>query len=248
MLSPPTLTTDSWRRIVGMMATSRDDEASGTSKLRRQLGVIGLAVALAIGVAVAIAVDEYLPPIAIWIVPIGITLLAILCLNEWARRDPIAFGSVAVPALVASLISVVLPQPFRLIVALAAISLISVFTFAPQTITDWWWPHVLRRPVWTPSREFNALLTRELVSWADALDGPDPLTSDQIDRARQALARMQSLVPPDAEWASLRNEYVAAGEQWIVTDRDEANAEVWAELNAGLDAREARRRLMRDAA
>jgi hypothetical protein len=204
-------------------------------------------VAAAVGVAIAISADRLDPTFGLWFPPIGITLIAFSCLGDWARRDPVAFGSVAVPALVASLISVVLPQPFRLIAALAALSLISVFAFAPQTITDWWWPHVLRRPVWTPSREFNALLTRELVSWADALDGQDALTSDQIDRARQALARMGSLAAPDEEWAALRDEYVGDGERWIATDRDEAHAEVWAELSAGFDAREERRRLLRDA-
>jgi hypothetical protein len=202
---------------------------------------------VAVGVAIAIWADRLDPSFGLWFPPIGISLIALWCLGDWARRDPVAFGSVAVPALVASLISVVLPQPFRLIDALAALSLISVFTFAPQTITGWWWPHVLRRPVWTPGREFSELLGRELVSWADALDGPDALSSDEIDRARQALTRMGSLVPPDGEWAALRDEYVTDGERWIVTDRDEAHAELWAELNAGFDAREARRRFMRDA-
>ena len=159
-------------------------------------------------------VERFLPPV-------GVAAIAALCFRDLARRDRVGFLSIVGPAIAVAITSVVAPEPIRGFLALTAIGFLGLFVFARGTMGAFWWRTVLRRQIANRAQTFDYDLTIEMRDWATALSRSGTLSSKDLAMAERALARMRALDAPDAEWSDLRDAYVAIGDEWLRTPRDD---------------------------
>lgn len=217
-------------------------------RAERQSSVLlyGSLAVLAILVVVFTMTNVVPPAARVWLPALGVLFLAVIPFAPRARTDPAWYASVVGPGLLATLVAPALPWPINLVVSMAGVLFVLPFLVGPEVLTNWWWSTVLRRPIWSRGRWFNAALSQELGDWADALAGEGELVPRDAADAREALMRIRALDPPTAAWAAVRDDYLVEGERWITTPRDHAHVDQWADLQARLDALDERRRQLRD--
>jgi hypothetical protein len=227
--------------------TRRTQElARGREDRQSSVLLYGSLAVLAVVVVVFTMTDVVPRGARVWLPPLGVLFLAAIPFAPRARTDPVWYASVVGPGLLATIVAPALPWPINLAVSMAGVLFVLPFLVGPQVLTNWWWSTVLRRPIWSRGRWFNAALSQELGAWADALAGEGELAPTDAAGAHEALTRIRALDPPTAAWAAVRNDYLVEGERWITTPRDHAHQDEWAGLQARLDALDERRKQLRD--
>lgn len=149
----------------------------------------------------------------------------------FARRDPLGFGSIALPAL--ALPAIGLATGFLLMGSALGIGLVMAFAVAGNRVWPIWTRSVLRRRVVSSEREFErAALSRirgivhRLVG---AVDDPEGCVA-HLQIARQDLLDLAVLRAPSADWAAVRDGYVRRLSLLLDHSRDPAS------LKRGLQA------------
>jgi hypothetical protein len=227
--------------------TRRTDEPDRRGEERQSSVLLYGSLAVLAILVVVFTMTNVVPRGArVWLPPIGVLFLAAIPFAPRARTDPVWYASVVGPGLLATIVAPALPWPINLALSMAGVLFVLPFLVGPQVLTNWWWSTVLRRPIWSRGRWFNAALSRELGAWADALAGEGELTPSDAADAHEALMRIRALDPPTPAWAAVRDDYLTEGERWIATPRDHAHQDEWADLQARLDALDDRRRQLRD--
>jgi hypothetical protein len=226
---------------------TRRTEPDGRREDRQSSFLLYGSLAVLAIVVVVFTMTNLLPRGArVWLSPLGVLFLAAVPFAPRARTDPVWYASVVGPGLLATIVAPALPWPINLAASMAGVLFVLPFLVGPQVLTNWWWSTVLRRPIWSRGRRFDAALSRELSAWADALAAEGELRPEQADAAREALARIRTLNTPTPAWAAVRDGYLTEGERWIATPRDHAHQDEWAGLQARLDTLDERRRQLRD--
>ena len=227
--------------------TRRSDEPARRREDRQSSVLLYGSLAVLAIVVVVFTMTNLLPRSArVWLPPLGVLLLAAIPFAPRARTDPVWYASVVGPGLLATIVAPALPWPANLALAMAGVLFVLPFLTGPEVVTNWWWSTILRRPIWSRGRWFNAALSRELGAWADALAREGELAPADAADARAALARIRGLDPPTPAWAAVRDAYLIEGERWITTPRNHAHEDEWTGLQARLDALDERRRQLRD--
>lgn len=161
-----------------------------------------------------------------FLAPVWVVAIASLCFRDLAQRDGVGFLSIVGPAMAVSIISVVAPWPVGGFLALSAVGFLGLFIFAGGTMGAWWWTTVLRRKIANRAQTFDYDLTIEMRAWAQALRHSGALSSKQLSAAERALSRARALDAPDSDWSDLRDTFVAIGEEWARTPRDDDHLDI----------------------
>ena len=172
---------------------------------RSEIWVAGLLVA-------APAVAYLLAPR--WAIPAFVGTAIVVAFGHAAKRDPVGFGSVALPGVVLAIASGLAP---RGIVAGAlggcASFYVLAFLLGENRLWAWWSRYVLRRPLPSPARLFELLMTAPVRAFFAATVDPhaDAMpTDDARSQAQAARDAIVALVAPGDDWEALRAAYVAA--------------------------------------
>jgi len=179
----------------------------------------------AVGVAAPLLVLAVMlawgPPVSRFIDFLAILTLLLVLFGRTLRRDPVAFLSIAAPALVLAGATVVLVGRERTVVALLAVAWILLFMVGRNRLWAWWTRHVLRRRLPSAQREFETALSEPVSAYmavaGDFAKGASPWQALPA-RAEAALEMLSGLTAPDAGWRQLQLDWqalMADGAAWI---------------------------------
>jgi hypothetical protein len=168
-----------------------------------------LLVALLAVFAIGIAMWEVGPPLSRLAHFIPIAIVVLVSFSRIARRDPVAFASLALPPALLGALIVPFGYQVRSVAALLVVGWALVFAAGSNRLWAWWSRHVLRRRLPSPERTFElsfAPVVRGFMAAMRHPDGDDATLRDRAPESREALA---DLVAPDDDWRSLQRDWLA---------------------------------------
>ena len=193
-----------------------------------------LVPAFAVSAALGVLVLPSVLPRAPWLSIVGVLVVLVICFPTSARRDPIAFASIAIPPLTVTVIGLLLPAGIGRWLNIAALLFLLPFVFSGR----WWsaWSRVVLRRHPSPRHAFyrrlHARMTAMYQGYEEASERGQP-RDDALSAFRTGIAQLRALEAPDPDWAQVR-------------DDSAANAEAWLELASGSSLPEAVHRFEAD--
>lgn len=127
----------------------------------------------------------------------------------FARRDPVGFGSIAIPAL--SLPAVGLAAGQYLVGSILGIALVLAFLVMGKRTWPIWKRFVLRRPAISRERKFERAALSDIRAIINRLVGAvdDPQgCAAHLQVARRDVLDLAALAAPNSDWAAVRDGYV----------------------------------------
>jgi hypothetical protein len=191
------------------MSTSEGGSVEAATNGRRLAWIaVGVAAALLV-----LAVMQALgPPFTRLFTFIATAALLLSLFGRTLCRDPVAFVSIAAPAMVLAGAAVVLVGRQRTIVALLALAWILLFIVGRNRLWAWWTQHVLRRRLPSPQREFDVAISEPInayiASATDLANGSSPGEAFPA-QAAASLEVLAGLTAPDAEWRQVQLDWQA---------------------------------------
>jgi hypothetical protein len=166
-------------------------------------------VVLAAVFAIGIAMWELAPPLSRFAHLIPIVIVVVAWFSYIARRDPVAFASLALPPVLLGALVIPLGYEVRSVVAILVVGWALAFAAGSNRLWAWWSRHVLRRRLPSPGRTFEmafAPVVRGFMAAMEPTSGDDAADRDRAIELRAALA---DLVAPDDDWRSLQRDWLA---------------------------------------
>ena len=178
---------------------------SGSARIRDIAWLVVLLAVFAIG----IAMWDVAPPLSRFAHLIPIAIVVVVWFSHIARRDPVAFASLALPPVLLGALVVPLGYQARSVVAILVVGWALVFAAGSNRLWAWWSCHVLRRRLPSPERTFELRFAPVVRGFMAAKWPPDGDDATLRERALASRAALADLVAPDDDWRSIQRDWLA---------------------------------------
>lgn len=163
-------------------------------------------------VAMSLALNALGPPWAQGLALAFVAFGVVFSFGEVAARDRVAFASISLLPVVMGVISVGLPGDLRLVTAAVAFAWIVLFLAGGSRLWAWWTRYVLHRQLPSRQRTYEVAFSQPVRAYLAAVTprGSVAPRVGAIDQAVASQAALRLLEPPDGDWASLQEAWLAA--------------------------------------